>query len=223
MARKKAYGPDEKILFLDPKSERQKEALDVIAENDITFLLGPAGSSKTHTAVYCAVREMEEQNNIGRRIIRKIVITRPIVEAGEKLGALPGEVDEKVHPYMLPIYDCLAKMITGSEKFIADHIEIAPLAFMRGRNLENCVAILDEAQNCTIGQIKLFLTRLGHGGKMIITGDTDQSDIGKASGLRAWADNLKSVKGIGFVEFTEEDIIRHPLVREVLKRAPRVN
>jgi phosphate starvation-inducible PhoH-like protein len=163
---------------------------------------------------------MHEFNSKNRIRVDKLIITRPIVEAGEYLGALPGEVDEKVHPYMLPVYDCIGKIVKDSAKFIHERCEIAPLAYMRGRTFEHSVAILDEAQNCTVGQLTLFLTRLGLGGKMIVSGDTDQTDISK-SGLKPWANALKGVEGIGFVEFTEADIVRHPLVRKILAKRPK--
>jgi phosphate starvation-inducible PhoH-like protein len=204
-----------------PKTERQKLAVNVFDEHALTFLLGPAGTGKTHLAVYLALKELQEQRIPTRERIEKIVITRPIVEAGEHLGALPGEMDEKVHPYMLPVYDCVAKMVGNSDKYIDTYFEIAPLAYMRGRTFANSVVILDEAQNCTETQLTLFMSRLGEGSKMIVSGDTDQSDIGRYSGLRPWVAELLDCAGIGFVHFTEDDIVRHPLVKEILKRRPR--
>ncbi len=214
---------NEPCIHFRPRGDAQQQAIDTYMENELIFLTGPAGTGKTQVATYCAVSDLRG-SLIGlnkKRRVEKVIITRPIVEAGEKLGALPGEVNEKVHPYMLPVYDCVSKMVNNSKAFIEQHFEIAPLAYMRGRTFENCVTILDEAQNCTIGQIKLFLTRLGVGGKMIISGDTDQTDIGRRSGLRAWVNALKGEPGIGFVEFTEADIVRHPLVRIILAKQPR--
>jgi phosphate starvation-inducible PhoH-like protein len=209
------------LVYFEPRSARQNQAVEVFKEYDLTFLLGPAGTGKTHLAVYLAIKEMQEHNTRSRKRVDRIVITRPIVEAGEYLGALPGEVSEKVHPYMLPVYDCVSKMVNYSDRFIEEHFEIAPLAYMRGRTFEHCVTILDEAQNCTIGQLTLFMTRLGVGGKMIISGDTDQSDIGIKSGLLPWAKSLRGCPGVGFVDFKEEDIVRHQLVREILRRKPK--
>lgn len=221
MARKHDLTADDSLIFFEARTEMQEKALEVIKNHDLTFLIGPAGTGKTHLAVVAALLDMQEQNFKKRRQVQKIVITRPVVEAGEKLGALPGEVNEKVHPYMLPIYDCVSKLVRNSEKFIDDNFEIAPLAYMRGRTFELCVTILDEAQNCTIGQLLLFLTRMGSGSKMIIAGDLEQSDIGRVSGLKPWVDALRNKDGIGFVEFTEEDIVRHPLVKTILKYRPK--
>lgn len=219
MARKREQ-PLESAIAFKPRGARQAQAIDTFINNDIVFLTGPAGTGKTHLAIYMALMDMPQFNQDPSRKVEKIVITRPVVEAGENLGALPGEVEEKVHPYMLPLYDCASKIIHNGTKFIDEHFEIAPLAYMRGRTFENCTAILDEAQNCTVAQLLLFLTRLGEGGKMIISGDTDQSDI-RGSGLRKWVDSLQGVGGIGFVEFTEADIVRHKLVREIIARKPK--
>jgi phosphate starvation-inducible PhoH-like protein len=219
VARKREQ-PIEDAVFFHPRTDRQADAVEVFQKNDLTFLLGPAGTGKTHLAVYLALKEMHDRNLKSRNKIEKIVITRPIVEAGEYLGALPGEVNEKVHPYMLPLYDCVSKMVHNSEKFIEEHFEIAPLAYMRGRTFENTISILDEAQNCTVGQLLLFMTRLGEGGKMIISGDTDQSDIGAKSGLRAWAESLRGLADIGYMEFLDADIVRHKLVRTILAHKP---
>jgi phosphate starvation-inducible PhoH-like protein len=220
MARKREPTHDNPIHF-EPRTDKQQEAVQVYLENDLTFLLGPAGTGKTHLAVYCALMDLRGSNTVKRKRVDRIVITRPIVEAGEYLGALPGEIDDKVHPYMLPVYDCVSKMVHDSDNFIEDNFEIAPLAYMRGRTFEHCIAVLDEAQNCTIGQITLFLSRLGIGGKMVVSGDTDQSDIGAKSGLRPWVESLRGTPGIGFVEFTDADIVRHSLVRTILSKKPR--
>ncbi len=208
-------------IRFEPRTDAQARAMEVIKNHDITILVGPAGSSKTHTAVAAALKEMQSFNITRRKPIQKIFITRPIVEAGEELGALPGDMEEKCHPYLRPIYDIVAKLLPQSEKFIQENFEISPLAYMRGMTFENCVAVLDEANNATKSQLLLFMTRLGQGGKLIISGDTDQSDIGKASGLGPWVKALYDKPGIGFVEFTEEDIVRHPLVKLVLQNRPK--
>lgn len=213
--------PFESSIFFDPKSERQAQAIETFRKHDLVFLLGPAGTGKTHVAVYLALMEMHEFNTKTRKRVQKIVVTRPCIEAGgERLGALPGEINDKVHPYMLPVYDCVSKIVNGGDAFIKENFDIVPLAYMRGRTFDHCVAVLDEAQNCSISQLKLFMTRLGAGSKMIISGDTDQYDVPK-SGLKPWADSLRGAHGIGFVEFTEEDIVRHPLVRTILRRTPK--
>jgi phosphate starvation-inducible PhoH-like protein len=138
MPRKRVYTSDEKILYFEPRTKAQEQAIEVINNNDVTFIVGPAGTGKTHLAVYCALHEMELHNGPRRKQIQKIIITRPIIEAGEKLGALPGEIEDKVHPYMLPIRDCISKMVSDADKFIDDNVEIAPLAYMRGRTFEHC-------------------------------------------------------------------------------------
>ncbi len=203
----------------NPRNDAQSEARDVYLNNDIIFFLGPAGTGKTHLAVYCAISDMF--STFQTRKVHKIVLTRPVVEAGESLGFLPGEIDDKVHPYMLPIHDCVGKMFHKPEAFIDNNVENAPLAYMRGRTFDNCVAILDEAQNCTDGQLKLFMTRLGEGGKLVITGDMDQSDIGAKSGLRRVVEAMRGITGIGFYTFKEKDIVRHRLVGEVLNNWPK--
>lgn len=206
-------------LYFECRNKRQEEAQQIFQDYDLIFMTGLAGSGKTHLSLYLAIKEMMAHNTKQYKRVDKIYITRPIVEAGEHLGALPGEVKEKVHPYMLPIYDCIKKIVNAGDKFIEENIVISPLAYLRGVTFEHCVCILDEAQNCTITQLKLFMTRLGIGAKMIIAGDTDQSDI-QRSGLLPWVRSLKGKPGIGFVEFTEEDIVRHPLVRTILRNVP---
>jgi phosphate starvation-inducible protein PhoH and related proteins len=210
--------PKPLIYYFKPRTENQEFALETILNNDLTFLLGPAGTGKTYLAVYAALREMMLHNDGKRKQVQKIIITRPIVEAGEKLGALPGEIKDKVDPYMKPIYNSVRKLVNDDEKFIEENMEITPLAYMRGDTFEHSVAILDEAQNCTEKQLTLFMTRLGTGGKMIISGDTDQTDIGRLSGLADWVDILQGAPNIGFVTFTEDDIVRHPLVKTILMR-----
>jgi len=210
---------DDSYVYFKERSPAQLDAIDIYNANDIIFLLGPAGTGKTHVAVYCAIHDMQARIKTHHR--NKVILTRPIVEAGEKLGFLPGEIDEKVHPYMLPVYDCIGKMVDRPDEFIARHFECAPLAYMRGRTFEGCTAILDEAQNCTSSQLKLFTTRLGTGSKIIITGDPDQSDIGRRSGLKKVVDAFMNEPGVGVYSFTDEHIVRHPLVAKLLKKWPK--
>jgi phosphate starvation-inducible PhoH-like protein len=185
-------------------------------KNDIIFALGPAGTGKTYTAVAIAVRALRD------REIRKIILTRPAVEAGENLGFLPGDLKEKVDPYLRPLYDALEDMIPGEKlKSMIESrtVEVAPLAFMRGRTLDNCYVILDEAQNCTELQLKMFLTRMGPNAKMIITGDLTQIDLPskQKSGLKQAAAILKNIKGIAQIYLDTEDVVRHELVKEIIK------
>jgi phosphate starvation-inducible PhoH-like protein len=207
----------EKVFYLEFLTPAQKLAWNVYQNHDVIFLLGPAGTGKSHLAVGFALQELfagEKKN---------IIITRPIVEAGENLGFLPGTLDEKVDPYMMPLYDCLAKMVGKggqTRAFVEERLEVAPLAYMRGRTFEQSVCILDEAQNCSMAQLTLFLTRLGEGSKMVITGDPDQSDLfdkGRTP-IAEMMDLLSSVEGVGVVEFPEKYIVRHPLVGKILKR-----
>ena len=199
--------------FLRPSQEfawRQYE------RHDILFLLGPAGSGKTHIATGFAIHDLLQKKK------ERIVITRPVVESGESLGFLPGELSEKIAPYMTPIYDCIKK-ISGKDGHDADKIrsslEVVPLAYMRGRTFDNAVFILDEAQNCTYDQIKLAITRLGMNSKMIITGDPEQSDLGGASvALEDVVAKISSVTGVAVMRFKESDIVRHPLLAKILKR-----
>ncbi len=197
------------------KTAGQREILKAASENDIVFALGPAGTGKTYMGVALAVRALKEKE------IKKIFLVRPAVEAGETLGFLPGDLKEKVDPYLRPLYDALEDMIHFDklkaylEKNI---IEIAPLAYMRGRTLSNCYVILDEAQNATEMQFRMFLTRLGKGGKIIITGDDSQIDLprNQRSGLLQAKRILKDVPGIGFVRMKPSDVVRHKLVREII-------
>lgn len=229
MARKRATSDGDTYdninsIYFRPKSDTQQRVIDTYAEHDLLFLTGPAGTGKTHMALYCALTDLRA-SKFGlikdARRFERIIVTRPIVEAGERLGALPGELEEKCHPYMMPVYDCVSKMVHNNTAFVDEHFEISPLAYMRGRTFDHSIAILDEAQNCTKGQLKLFFTRLAPGSKMIISGDTDQTDIGRKSGLRAWINALRGAPGIGFVEFSNEDIVRHPLVKTILARQPK--
>lgn len=198
------------------KTRNQKILIDTSEDNDITFAVGPAGTGKTYTAVALAVRALKN------RIVKKIILTRPAVEAGESLGFLPGDLKDKIDPYLRPLYDALDDMMPKEklDKFTADRtIEIAPLAFMRGRTLDNAFIILDEAQNCTTMQLKMFLTRLGPSAKCIITGDLSQIDLpySQKSGLKRAIDILGPLDGIGLVTLTTEDVVRHRLVKSIIK------
>jgi phosphate starvation-inducible protein PhoH and related proteins len=199
-----------------PRTANQQKYVDAIASHDLTFGLGPAGTGKTFLAVACALLALES------RKVAKIILSRPIVEAGEKLGFLPGDLIEKVNPYLRPLYDGFYTML-GPERFRAwresDVIEIVPLAYMRGRTFEDCFMILDEAQNTTPEQMKMFLTRMGQGSKAVVTGDMTQNDLGgrSASGLQRAIDILKGVDGIGTVRLLDADVMRHPLVRAVIR------
>ncbi len=201
---------------LRPKTPGQRRYVEAIAQNDITFGVGPAGTGKTYLAVAMAVAHLK-----GRRI-KRIVLTRPAVEAGEKLGFLPGDIQAKVDPYLRPLYDALFDMI-DAERF--EHylqsgvIEVAPLAFMRGRTLNDAFIILDEAQNTTPEQMKMFLTRMGFNSKVVVTGDVTQIDLPKhqKSGLVEAVRILKGIEGIAFIFFKESDVVRHPLVARIIK------
>lgn len=198
------------------RTPNQQLLVKTFSENDLTFALGPAGTGKTYLAVALAVRALKNKE------VRKIILSRPAVEAGEKLGFLPGDMKEKIDPYLQPLYDALEDMIPGAklrEYMDGDVIQIAPLAFMRGRTLNDAIIVLDEAQNTTTHQIKMFLTRLGMGSKMIITGDTTQIDLPRTttSGLIQALKVLRGVKGIGKVEFEKKDIVRHQLVQRIVE------
>ncbi len=198
------------------KTRGQKKYLDAVNSNDITFSIGPAGTGKTYQAVACAVAALKNKT------VNKIVITRPAVEAGESLGFLPGDLKEKIDPYLTPLYDALNDMIEKEKlKVFLDNriIEIAPLAYMRGRTLHNAFIILDEAQNATTVQMKMFLTRLGVTSKAIITGDLTQIDLPKKnlSGLIQAINILKNIDGIGYMEFDASDVVRHSLVKNIIK------
>jgi phosphate starvation-inducible protein PhoH and related proteins len=200
---------------ITPKSIAQKAYIDAIRRYDIVFGIGPAGTGKTYLAMAMAVAELMKNNYV------RIILTRPAVEAGEKLGFLPGDLAEKVNPYLRPLYDALHDMVDfdRARKLVErGTIEVAPLAFMRGRTLNDSFVILDEAQNTTPEQMKMFLTRLGYGSKAVITGDATQVDLpaGKPSGLKEASRILRGVHGIRFVTFTEKDVARHHLVQEII-------
>jgi phosphate starvation-inducible PhoH-like protein len=198
------------------RSKNQQLLVKSFEENDLTFTIGPAGTGKTFVAIALAVKALKN------RQVKKIILSRPAVEAGEKLGFLPGEMKDKLDPYLQPLYDALQEMIPGiklKEYMENNVIQIAPLAYMRGRTLNDAVIILDEAQNTTIHQIKMFLTRLGLNAKMIVTGDITQIDLPPpaTSGLIQAIRILKNVQGIGKVEFTKKDIVRHKLVQRIVE------
>lgn len=214
--------PDDLIVFgnngraIRARSANQQRMVDAVAQSDMLFALGPAGSGKTYTAIALAVRALRN------REVRRIVLSRPAVEAGERLGFLPGDLKEKIDPYLQPLYDALNDMIPA--KKLESHLEegviqIAPLAFMRGRTLDNAFVILDEAQNTTLPQMKMFLTRMGMNSKFIITGDVTQIDLPRTqdSGLVQAVRLLKKIDGISIVELDESDIVRHRLVKEIVK------
>ena len=202
------------------RTPNQQKLVEEFTHNDLTFALGPAGTGKTYIAIALAVRALKN------REARKIILSRPAVEAGEKLGFLPGDMKDKIDPYLQPLYDALEDMIPPmklKEYMETKVIQIAPLAFMRGRTLNDAVIVLDEAQNTTPHQIKMFLTRLGMNAKMIITGDATQIDLPRStsSGLIQALNVLRDVKGIGRVEFTKKDIIRHQLVQRIVEAYER--
>lgn len=207
------HGVNGKSIYA--RSTNQRLLVDAYDENDLLFAVGPAGSGKTYTAIALAVRALKNKE------VRRIILSRPAVEAGEKLGFLPGDMKEKIDPYLQPLYDALQDMLpdTKLNEFMEKGIiQIAPLAFMRGRTLSDAVVILDEAQNTTVQQLKMFLTRLGIGGKMIVTGDLTQIDLpaSQRSGLRDAMDRFQDIKGIRIIEFNEKDIVRHPLVKHIV-------
>lgn len=221
------YGVNGKPII--GRTPNQQKMVELVNEYDLTFALGPAGTGKTYIAIALAVRMLKN------RQVKKIILSRPAVEAGEKLGFLPGDMKDKIDPYLQPLYDALEDMIPAmklKEYMESKVIQIAPLAFMRGRTLNDAVIVLDEAQNTTTHQIKMFLTRLGINGKMIITGDVTQIDLPRSmgSGLVQALKVLKDVKGIGRVEFGKKDIIRHALVQKIVEAyekfeesAPRID
>ena len=197
------------------RTVNQRKLVDLYEKNDLLFAVGPAGSGKTYTAIALAVKALKD------RVVRRVILTRPAVEAGEKLGFLPGDMKEKLDPYLQPLYDALNDMIPAAklQKYLEDGtVQIAPLAYMRGRTLDNAFVILDEAQNTTRSQIKMFLTRMGRNAKFIVTGDVTQIDLPRKSdsGLTRAMDTLRGIEGIGMVEFDKRDIVRHPLVKYIV-------
>jgi phosphate starvation-inducible PhoH-like protein len=208
------YGNKGRIIR--SRSLNQFNMVNAIEKDDLLFAVGPAGSGKTYTAVALAVKLLKEKR------VRKIILTRPAVEAGENLGFLPGDLKEKLDPYLQPLYDALRDMIPASKltEYLEDKvIQIAPLGFMRGRTLDNAFVILDEAQNTTEAQLKMFLTRMGKSAKFIVTGDITQVDLPKhqKSGLKLALDLFKNQKDISIVNLNEDDVVRHPLVKKIIK------
>jgi phosphate starvation-inducible PhoH-like protein len=208
------FGPNGKTVRA--RTANQKKMVVHVDKNDIVFAIGPAGTGKTYTAVALAVRALKN------KLVKKIILTRPAVEAGESLGFLPGDLKEKIDPYLRPLYDALDDMIPADKLgyyMSTRTIEIAPLAYMRGRTLDNAFIILDEAQNATDLQLKMFLTRIGANAKAIITGDMTQVDLprNQRSGLQTAVRILKNIDGIGHIELDEEDVVRHRLVKSILR------
>ena len=209
-----------KRMTIQPRGPNQQSYVRSIQEHDINFGIGPAGTGKTYLAVACAVDALEREQ------IRRILLVRPAVEAGEKLGFLPGDLSQKIDPYLRPLYDALYEMLGFEQvaKLIERQvIEVAPLAYMRGRTLNNSFIILDESQNTTLEQMKMFLTRIGFGSTAVITGDITQVDLprGTRSGLTHVIEVLKDVKGIGFTHFRSKDVVRHPLVQRIVEAYDR--
>jgi phosphate starvation-inducible PhoH-like protein len=213
---------DDTILFgvngkpIKARTENQRKLVDAYANNDLMFAVGPAGSGKTYTAIALAVKALKS------RVVRRIILSRPAVEAGEKLGFLPGDMKEKIDPYLQPLYDALQDMIPAvklKEYMENGTIQIAPLAYMRGRTLNNAFVILDEAQNTTTNQLKMFLTRMGTSAKFVVTGDVTQIDLPNpmTSGLVQAMRILKGIKGIERVKFSVKDIVRHRLVQDIVE------
>lgn len=218
----RTFGGGEPIVFgpngivVKARTANQRRMVESISKNDIIFAIGPAGTGKTYTAVALAVRALKNKE------VKRIILTRPAVEAGENLGFLPGDLKEKIDPYLRPLYDALDDMIPAEKlKVMIENriIEIAPLAFMRGRTLDNCFVILDEAQNATDMQLKMFLTRMGPSAKFIVTGDITQIDLPRKqhSGLHTGLRILTDIKGIDIIYLSGEDVVRHKLVRNILR------
>ncbi len=218
--------PDQAIIYgvngkpIQARTTHQRDLVGAFAENDLVFALGPAGTGKTYVAIALAVRALKNKE------VRKIILSRPAVEAGEKLGFLPGDMKDKIDPYLQPLYDALEDMIPAAklrEYMECNVIQIAPLAFMRGRTLSDAIIVLDEAQNTTTHQIKMFLTRLGINAKMVITGDVTQIDLPRStqSGLVRALEVLRNVEGVARVEFDKKDIVRAKLVQRIVEAYER--
>ncbi|MCH2035192.1 MAG: PhoH family protein [Tenacibaculum sp.] len=217
------FGDNSEILvhgvsgkIIKPQTENQRKMVKLMRENDLLFAVGPAGTGKTYTAVALAVKALKEKE------VRRIILTRPAVESGENLGFLPGDLKEKLDPYMQPLYDALRDMIPSEKLQVYlenGTIQIAPLAFMRGRTLDNAFVILDEAQNTTHAQMKMFLTRMGMHAKFVITGDPGQIDLPRkqVSGLKEALLALKSIDGVGQIYLDDKDVVRHRLVKKIIK------
>ncbi|MDO5733095.1 MAG: PhoH family protein [Eubacteriales bacterium] len=205
---------------ISTKTAGQKRYVEAIRKNDVTFAIGPAGTGKTYLAVALAVRAFRQHE------VDRIILTRPAVEAGEKLGFLPGDLQTKVDPYMRPLYDALQEML-GAELYLKNMekglIEVSPLAYMRGRTLDNSFIILDEAQNTTAEQMKMFLTRIGFGSKVVVTGDQTQMDLDpkQRSGLREARRILRGIDGLGFIELNASDVVRNPMVQKIIEAYER--
>ncbi len=204
------------------RTPNQQKLVALYERSDLLFAVGPAGSGKTYTAIALAVKALKE------RQVKRIILTRPAVEAGEKLGFLPGDMKEKLDPYLQPLYDALNDMIPAAklQKYIEEGtVQIAPLAYMRGRTLDSAFVILDEAQNTTFSQIKMFLTRMGRSAKFVVTGDVTQIDLPnkRDSGLTTAMESLRNIQGIGIVEFDRRDIVRHPLVKQIVAAFEKVS
>ena len=213
------YGNEGRIV--KARTRNQRRLVDEYYKNDLIFALGPAGTGKTYTAFALAVRALKNKE------VKKLILTRPAVEAGERLGFLPGDMKEKLDPYLQPLYDALHDMIQPRKLQILMEegiIQIAPLAYMRGRTLDSAFVILDEAQNTSLGQLKMFLTRMGNNAKFIVTGDATQIDLPnkKDSGLMRGVDLVRNIKGIAVINFGTEDMVRHPLVTKIIKAFDKV-
>lgn len=218
MARKKESGGKPSKFHLEFLTPQQKLAWAAFQQHDVLFLSGPAGVGKSHLAMAFAINEVLQNKK------SRIILTRPIVEAGESLGYLPGDFEEKVHPYMLPMYDVMHKLL-GREKenpqrqAVEEALEVAPIAYMRGRTFDDAVCIFDEAQNATMSQLKLFMSRFGENSKIVVTGDPKQTDLRTGDmGLVEVMKRLETVPGIGMVNFNNDEIVRHPLVGQILDR-----
>lgn len=213
------YGNEGRIV--KARTKNQRRLVDEYYKNDLIFALGPAGTGKTYTAIALAVRALKNKE------VKKLILTRPAVEAGERLGFLPGDMKEKLDPYLQPLYDALHDMIQSRKLQILMEegiIQIAPLAYMRGRTLDSAFVILDEAQNTSLGQLKMFLTRMGNNAKFIVTGDATQIDLPnkKDSGLMRGVSLVKDIKGVAVINFGTEDMVRHPLVTKIIKAFDKV-